>query len=228
VTQLPANTPAGKYVLNMETITNQAAVGPTNDGYATLAVGATGSLTLSGMLADNTAFTEGVGVSKSGVWPVYAKLYNGRGMIVGWETNVTGADGAAGSTGTVYWVKTPTPGLYYTNGFTIEAASSVTNYTAPVAGTLYQAVFSGNNINPALTNSLTVSHSGQFVPAAGAADKLAITLSTGGAITGTIYNPADNRKLTISGIFSSPAIGGSGFVFDPSGQTNSFQITLVP
>lgn len=228
VTQLPTNTVAGKYVLDLDTTTNQAASGPTNDGYATLSVGKTGALTLGGTLADNTPFSEGVGVSKDGVWPVYATLYNGHGMLIGWETNVIGTSGSAGSTGTLYWVKAPTKDTYFTDGFNIEAASTGTNYVAPVPGTQYQVVFAGGSVSPALNNVLTVSQSGQFVPAPGAPDKLAISLSAAGVIKGTIYNPADNETLPIRGAFSSPSLGGSGFILDINGQTDPFQIILVP
>jgi cyclophilin family peptidyl-prolyl cis-trans isomerase len=228
VTQLPANTLAGNSVLELQTITNQAASGPTNDGYATLSIGKTGGLKLGGTLADNSPFTEGVGVSKDGVWPVYATLYGGHGLLIGWETNVLGADGFAGSTGTLYWVKPPARNAYFTNGFTIEASSTGTNYVAPVPGARYQVVFGGGTISPPLSNSLTVSPSGQFVPDPGAPDKLVISLSTAGAIKGTIYNPTDNQTLTILGAFSSPSLGGSGFILDINGQSDPFQITLVP
>jgi len=210
------------------TITNQAASGPTNDGFATISVGNTGGLAVSGTLADNSPFSEGVGVSKDGVWPVFASLYNGHGMLIGWETNVIGPSGIPGSTGTLYWVKAPAKEGYFTTGFNIEAASTGTNYVAPVPGTKYQVVFAGGSVNPALNNMLTVSQSGQFVPGSGAPDKLVITLSAAGAITGTIYNPADNKTLPIRGAFSSPSVGGSGFILDPDGQTDPFQITLVP
>ena len=228
VTQLPTNTLPGKYILQLNTATNLSATGPTNDGYATLSIAKTGGLTLAGTLSDNSIFSEGVGVSRDGVWPVYAMLYGRHGMLIGWETNVIGANGAAGSTGTLYWLKAPTRDTYFTNGFTITSDSVGTNYVAPVAGTQYTVEFSGGTLNPPLMNTLTVSAAGQFVPAAGAADKLKITLSTAGAITGTIFNPATGKTLSIRGAFTSPALGGAGFVLDTDGQSEPFQITLVP
>jgi cyclophilin family peptidyl-prolyl cis-trans isomerase len=228
VTQLPANIAAGKYVMDLTTISNYAASGPTNDGFGTVTIGSTGTVALAGTLADNTTFSEGVGISKEGIWPVFYPLYSKHGMLIGWETNVIGANGAAGSTGTVYWIKAPTKDTYYTSGLNIEAASTATNYVAPVPGTQYQVVFSGGSLSPGLDNVLTVSKTGQFVPAPGATDKLSIFLSTAGAITGTIYNPADQKTLPIRGAFSSPSLGGSGFVLDPDGQSDPFQIILVP
>jgi hypothetical protein len=228
MTQLPTNTVAGKYVLQFGTITNQSATGPTNDGFATLSISPSGALNLGGTLADDASFSEGVGVSKDGVWPVFANLYSGHGLLIGWETNVIGADGAAGSTGVLNWIKAPTRNSYFGNGFSILASSTGTNYVAPVAGSQYQVAFVGGSVNPALDNTRTVSAAGQFIPEAGAPDKLKISLSTAGVITGTIYNPADNKTLKILGAFTSPSLGGSGFILDPNGQTEPFQITLVP
>jgi hypothetical protein len=228
VTQLPTNTAAGKYILDLETVTNQGASGPTNDGFAALSIGKTGALTLSGALADNTTFTEGVGVSKAGVWPVFAPLYKGHGMLIGWETNVIGSSGSPGTTGALYWVKAPTKDTYFTNGLNLQASAFGTNYVAPVSGSQYQVVFSGGSINPALTNVLTVSAAHQFAPAAGSPDKLVISLSTAGAISGKFLNPANNTTLQIQGSFSNPTVGGSGFILDSDAQSDSFVITPVP
>jgi hypothetical protein len=185
-------------------------------------------LALGGTLADNTTFSESVGMSKAGVWPVFAPLYRGHGLLIGWETNVIGPSGSPGFTGTVNWMKGQVNDTYFTSGFNIEAASPGTNYVAPVAASQYQIVFAGGSVNPALTNLLTVSSSGQFVPAAGAPDKLVISLSSAGAISGKFFNPADSATLQFHGAFSSPTLGGSGFVLDPDGQSEPFQITPVP
>jgi hypothetical protein len=95
-----------------------------------------------------------------------------------------------------------------------------------VNGSQYEVVFSGGTINPAVSNLITVTK-GQFVPAAGSTDKLTITLSASGAITGTIHNAANNKTLPIRGSFTSPPVGGSGFVLDTDGQTDPFQIVPV-
>ncbi|HEX3717732.1 MAG TPA: peptidylprolyl isomerase [Verrucomicrobiae bacterium] len=227
VTTLPTNTAAGKYILNFDTVTNLLGSGPTNDGYATLSVSKTGTMTIGGTLADNSTFSRTTGVSKDGIWPIYAPLYGGGGMILGWETNVIGTTpGSAGSVGTLVWIKPKIKGTYYTNALGILASSTGTNYITPVNGSQYQVVFEGGTINPSLDNILTVK-AGQFVPAAGAPDKLKISLSAAGVITGTIYNPADKKTLPIRGSFINPSVGGSGFVLDTDGGADQFQILLA-
>jgi hypothetical protein len=219
---------AGKYLLDLDTVTNLGVLDPTNDGFGALTIVKTGALTLSGTLADNTTFSEGVGVSKDGVWPVFAPLYKGHGMLIGWETNVIGPSGSPGTTGTIYWVKAPTKDTYFTNGLNLQTSGFGTNYVAPVPGSQYQVVFGGGTINPPLSNVLTVSAARQFVPAAGSPDKLTISLSTSGVITGKLLNPGDNTTLQIHGSFGNPTVGGSGFILDSDGQSDSFVITPVP
>jgi cyclophilin family peptidyl-prolyl cis-trans isomerase len=219
-----ASEPAvGNYVFNLTTITNQEAGGPTNDGYATLSVASTGQLKLTGALADNTSFSEAVGVSKDGIWPVFSGLYQGRGMLIGWETNQP--SGAAA--GSLLWIKSPVAGSYYPNGLAIQASFTGTNFIPPASGTQYQVVFSGGALNPPLTNTLTVNN-GQFASVSGTANNLAISLSNVGVLTGSFSSPGTGKTIHFKGAFTSPVQGGSGFVLDTGNQTGSFTVGLAP
>ena len=213
----------GKYVLGLETITNQFPISPPNDGFATLAVSGGGGLQLAGTLGDNSSISESVGVSKAGVWPVFASLYHGFGMLIGWETNLP--SGAV--QGSLYWIKPPASGGYYSNGLVISANSTGTNYVPPVAGTSYQIVFSGGSFTSAVTNALTVK-AGQFVQNGGTGEKAKISLSRAGVLTGTIADPVTGKPLSFKGAFQSPAQNGSGFILDNNGQTGSFEIGVAP
>jgi len=92
--------PAAEYTLLVKPDTNNAP--PTNspggESYAliTNVVGRTaalGTARITGNLADGTAITETVPVSAQGYVPVYANLYGGTGLLMGWLnlnlTNVT-------------------------------------------------------------------------------------------------------------------------------------------
>jgi cyclophilin family peptidyl-prolyl cis-trans isomerase len=218
-----SNPAVGNYVFNLQTITNQVSGGPTHDGYATLSVASDGQLKLSGVLADNTSFSETVGVSQNGVWPVYAGLYGGRGILIGWVTNQASP---GTNSGILYWIKPSNGAAYYPGSLAILASFSGTNYVPPVSGSQYQIVFSGNTISPAVTNDLTVS-GGQFVPATGTSDKLKISLSAAGVLTGEFLNPATGKVLPFKGAFTSPAQGGTGFILDTGHETGSLSITLL-
>jgi len=218
-----SNPAVGNYVFNLQTTTNHDAVGPTNDGYAILSVQNNGQLKLSGALADNTSFSETVGVSRRGIWPLFAGLDGGHGLLVGWVTNQ--ASGAAA--GSLFWIKSSNANTYYGSGLSIQASFTGTNYVPPVSGSQYQIVFCGNTISPAVTNNLIVAN-GQFAPASGTSDGLKITLSSTGVLTGEFENPSTGKILAFKGAFTSPTQGGTGFILVPGNETGSLSINLLP
>jgi hypothetical protein len=225
MTKLSTNTtPAiGKYVLDISPVNPSNA--PAADSYATVSVASTGTSTVSGTLADDSTFLQYPGVSKDGVWPLYYKLYSGKGLLIGWQTN-TASNTCIGQ---LTWIKPKIAGTYYTNGFTEELTDFGARYVPPVTNTQYQIIFQSGTLTNSVTNLLTVNKYGQFVPATGPTDtdKLSISLSSAGVLTGSIYNTADKKTLQFAGAFISPSEGGSGFVLDTDGQTGSFQIGLL-
>jgi cyclophilin family peptidyl-prolyl cis-trans isomerase len=208
-------TPAtGKYVLSLD-----PANWPNTNGYASLSVSAGGSLALSGALPDGAAFSQSAKVSTNGVWPLYAipSGYKTNGMFLGWETNL-----ASGySSGPLYWSKASNVGTYYTSGVDVNVNSTGTNYISPAAGN-YSIVFQGGTITVPVTNQLTVARAGaQFKPAS-SNDKLAISLSAAGVLTGHFVNPNGNKTLQFKGAFLGQSQGGSGFILDGGTQTGQF------
>ncbi|HEX3718291.1 MAG TPA: hypothetical protein VH595_10015 [Verrucomicrobiae bacterium] len=96
-------------------------VSPTGEGYALIA-NKSGAVTLSGALADGTAYSQVVPVSQNCDVPVYASLYTkaagaNTGLLLGW-INLTNLQATA-PTNVLAWIKKPLrlPNLY-TNGFT--------------------------------------------------------------------------------------------------------------
>ena len=87
---------------------------PGGDGYASITnSGATTKIT--GALADGTAFNQSVPISSTGYLPVYANLYGGKGLLLGWiNLDSTNASGVS-----LTWIhpRATHSGLY-TNGFT--------------------------------------------------------------------------------------------------------------
>jgi hypothetical protein len=187
-------------------------------------VSAGGSLAVAGTLADNTPFSFSTGVFTNGVWPVYANLFKGGGLLIGWETNLpTGV-----CKGTLYWVKSPTNGIYYPDGVQEELDSIGAKYAAPKSGTQYQIVFGGGTLTTPVTNVFAFNAAGTIVPAAGTTDELTGSLlSTGVLSKGSILNPINSQILKLSGAFVSPSQGGGGFTLDAGTNTGIFQI-MVP
>jgi len=230
VTKLSTNTtPApGKYIFSLQS-ENQTN-GPYTNGYVSLAVAKNGVMTLSGILPDDTSFSQSAKVSKDGLWPVYAVPAGdmNNGVLLGWET-FTNSESSAGQ---LYWYKGRNAGAYYTEGVGLFSNmvlnATGTNFSRPTAGSQYSIVFQGGSLTAPVTNTLTVNDGGQFVVSGGPSDKLKISLSASGVIIGSVLNANNNMTLRFKGAFMGPSQGGSGFIPDAGGQTGSFQLALAP
>jgi len=211
------STPApGKYILSLDP-TNS----PNTNGYASLSVGGGGTLALSGALPDGASFSQSARVATNGVWPLYVipTGYKKSGMLMGWETNLA----SNSCSGQLYWYKAPNVGAYYTNGVDTNVNSTGTNYLAPEADS-YSIVFQGGTMSVPVTNELTMTRiGGQFKPV-NPTDKLAISLSANGVLTGHFVSNSDTKPLQFKGAFFGPSQGerGSGFILDGDGQTGYF------
>jgi cyclophilin family peptidyl-prolyl cis-trans isomerase len=227
VTKLSTSTEPspGKYVLSLQPVptTNGIVDGPLGDSYASVNVSAGGSLAVAGTLADNTPFSFSTGVFTNGVWPVYANLFKGGGLLIGWETNLpTGV-----CTGALYWVKNATNGTYYPDGVQENLNSIGAKYVPPTSGTQYQIVFGGGTLSTPVTNLFSFNSAGTIVPAAGTTDKLAGSLlSTGVLSRGSILNPYNNQTLPFRGVFIGSSQVGGGFTLDAGTNTGHFDITV--
>ena len=225
VTKLSASTaPAvGNYVLSLQpaTFTN----GPAGDSFAAVKVSASGTLAVAGAVADNTTFSQSTGVFTNGVWPLYASCYQGRGMLIGWETNLP----SGACSGSLFWSKSPGNGVYYTGGLDEELNSAGAKYVPPGAGVKYQIVFAGGTLTSSVTNTFFCNAAGTMVAASGTTDQLkgSLVLSTG-VLKGSILNPFSHQTLNFNGAFISPAQGGGGFTLDTGGQTGYFEISPAP
>jgi cyclophilin family peptidyl-prolyl cis-trans isomerase len=216
----------GTYVLNLEPVTptNGILTGPLGDSFASVVASANGNMAVAGTMADDsTPFSFSTGVYTNGVWPVFASFYKGNGMLIGWETNLP----SGVCTGSLYWVKSPTNGSYFTNGISEQLDSFGEEFVAPATGSNYQIVFGGGTLTSLVTNVFSFKGT-VIVPAAGTTDGLTGTLTSKGVLKGSIVNPFNNEKLTFNGAFISPTNGGGGFTLDTGGQTGYFEIGQLP
>jgi hypothetical protein len=202
---------------------------PGGDSYASFTLGANGAITLIGYLADNTSFSQNTYVSTNfyytnGIWPFYASLYGGTGLILGWETNTSPTNFEAA----VAWSKPARTGAYYTNAFLFLTNSYSAPCIPPVKGTRYQIAFGGASLTNGLTNTLTVGANGLFTVDAGQTNKLALTFTPkSGVLTGSFTYPSAKSAHNLYGAFVSPSLGGSGYFLDTNSQTGWFEITGI-
>jgi sulfur carrier protein ThiS len=112
---LATNTlPSAEYTMLIPPDTNSAPTNsPGGDGYA-LITNHAGKATITGALADGTAFSQSVPVSQDGSVPIYANLYGNKGLLLGWINlgliNLTNVS--------LTWIHPETRSGLYTNGFT--------------------------------------------------------------------------------------------------------------
>jgi hypothetical protein len=104
---------------------------PFGDGFGSATLRSNGALRLSGKLADGTSIHFGGDVSETGEMPICARLYKGRGMLLGWfnfsETNVESPQ--------CIWVKNAgASGKLFTQGFTNQTIITGDRYDPPSSG----------------------------------------------------------------------------------------------
>ena len=198
---------------------------------ATLSISPAGLITMAGNLADGTAMSQSVIVSKDGRWPFYAAYPapppgNG-GAVFGWL--IFSNQPATALVGTLYWFrpagKTP---IVYQSGFT--------NLTVPVIGSAYnpaakpllaltngQVTVSGGNLPCAMTNQIILERNGTITVSPPNTDKLALTINkTTGAISGSFANPSNPKQtIKVSGVLLQNQTNAAGY-FLGTNQSGAF------
>ncbi|MGZ5527909.1 MAG: beta strand repeat-containing protein [Limisphaerales bacterium] len=130
---LAASASLTHYTMAIDPGTNTAEI-PGGFGFGTVTGKTSGVLALGGKVADGQTISQSVAPDVHGKWPLYVKMYNGGGLLLGWLDMNSGAP-----TGDVTWIK---PGgwsspknINYTSGFTNTFAVSGSVYNAPAVGT---------------------------------------------------------------------------------------------
>jgi len=200
---------------------------PAGNGYGSLTVGSNGAISLIGRLADNTSISQGTFVSTNfngtnGIWPFYASLYSGKGIILGWQTWQTAA-APTNFEGWVAWSKPAKGSAYYTNAFLFLTNAWSAGYIPPSPGS-YQIVFGGATLTNRLTNTLKAGTNGLFTVVSGQANNLTLTNKP---LSGSFSFPSARNTHSFYGAFVSPDQGGSGYFLDTNGQTGWFVITGI-
>lgn len=198
----------------------QSANSDLGDSFATVSVSPAGMLTIGGLMADNTAWTESVGVGQSGNFPLFAPLYGGRGLVIGLEE-------FAGQS-VARWIRPAISNAYYAKAFSTGAfVNELHPYTRPTANSTYTLRLGGDTLTE-VDYPLRASSTGQFAVTGGNGKLPALVLTaTTGAISGT-WTDSANGKWTLKGIFQDPSAGGTGFILGPNGQTGYLRIDPTP
>ncbi|MEO7300285.1 MAG: BACON domain-containing protein [Verrucomicrobiota bacterium] len=196
---------------------------PSGDGIATLIVSPTGVTQIRGAMADGTRFSQKSSVSASSKWPLYIPLYNGKGVLFGWNTFKQ--DGTI--TGNLTWIKNEGSRTFYPDGFTndLQIAGSV---YAPVLNQTWGldfinglVVLEDGNLPGPLSNLITLDQNSVRADVGAIVDvNLRYALPTG-LVKGSFIHPANGKKTLVTGVVLQKQNEVRGF-FLGTNQSGSF------
>jgi hypothetical protein len=196
---------------------------PGGSGVGTVKVSATGGIAFAGVLGDGTAVSRTAFISKDGEWPLFAPLYAGKGLLIGWiifDTNQPNTD----LSGVVNWIKLSQTAKYYPEGFDfsdgIEAVGSLYKFTTGVPlvnWTDGQIILENGNLATAVTNGLSISPNNTI----SGTNNLKLTFTTtSGLFQGSVLNPATGKLIAVKGALLQKQNLGYGY-FLGTNQTGS-------
>ena len=213
---------------------------PQGDGLGNLSLTKTGALSLSGILADGTAFTISGALNGGSFWRIFIPLYAKKGLLTG-GLNFDTVPATTDITGGFFWHRPILDDQHYPSGWThLELSAQGSKYNA-VTGT---SVITHQTTTHNTVLTLTPLSGTPFVRTVGitnadavietpvdAAFALSITRSNG-RISGN-FTLSDNTKPTFQGIMLQKVPSAFGFfktvtpkVKDYTGQVG--RVTLVP
>lgn len=187
---------AGKYTALIEGSLDGVQAGPPGDCRLALDLATNGTVSAKGALADGTAISPAAGIDNNGAWPLYASLYGGKGVVLGWITNASG--------GSVAWAKPAglSKQTYYTNGFAILSRETVVApYTAPATNanaltwTNGWIIFEGGNLPYALSNQVVISKD-TLKTNWGSVSNLTLSITNANGLFGGSFKKAGDKSAT--------------------------------
>lgn len=200
---------------------------PTGNGLATMTIDSSGTIGISGSLADKSVFSYSTVLCDDGTFPVFDALYNGKGMIQGWVglTNSPDAD----LVGDVIWTKPNFAGrTFYPAGFTNDVPITGSRYVLtkpPLTPVLNwpnggMVIFQGGKISAPFTNIISLDVKNEVI-SINPANKLKMKIqSKTGLFNGSVNDPSTGDSISFSGVLLQKQDGGMGFFPDAplSGQ----------
>jgi hypothetical protein len=218
----PATDFAGRYTFSLFPDSDAE---PFGFGYGAGVVSLTGGLALSGKLPDGQKFSHGASLSASGLWPLYAHPYSGKGVIIDWIAfrSPPAVDDSFGT-----WRRPPIAGSrYYAAGFTntLIVAGSPYSYvpgTRSLNATNAMVILSGGNLAAPITNAVVLNTNGQFLNASTNFMKLYVSTASG-VYTGAVR--AAGRTVRIDGVLLQDRNAGRGYFF---GTNRAGRVNIEP
>jgi hypothetical protein len=202
----PASDYAGEFTLVLPPGAGSPQSAPGGYGYAAISNSLGGVSLIRGVLADGTAFSQGVAIAADGSIPLYASLYNAKGTLLGWITFTNQPPQTL--FGSVTWIKPSAAKTLYPNGFNLNVpavlGSAYTNADAtngPVLalpqGTL---TLTNGNLTPALVYEVGLSSKNQLTNQIGGSSPtnfLAIALNPSNGVLTVTFRATGAKTNTV-------------------------------
>jgi uncharacterized repeat protein (TIGR03803 family) len=222
----PGDWPSAEYTLLLAPLASVGTNSPPGDGYA-LITNRAGVLTISGALADGTAYSQTVPVAESGDAPIYAQPYGaggkkGAGLLLGW-INLTNLEGANSLT----WIKKPSRATgFYTSGFTNLISVTGAVWTNAPDLTLSNETLTLSNGNVVLTfTNVVVSHGTLTNLGAEPTNFVSGTVNPKNGLLSVTFATGAKAKTKGAGALLQNTGNGGGFFL---GTTNAGAVILQP
>jgi hypothetical protein len=183
---------------------SDATQAPGGYGYAAITVDGSGKLKLTGALGDGTKISQSVPVASDRTFPLYANLYSGKSVLVGW-ISFDDSLPATDLSGSVFWIKNPqATSRLYPGGFNTALAPFGGIYTPPARGepilslTTGTLMFSGGNLSGDFSNDVILSPNNKISNQSPNRLSMTFVLSTG-VFNGSVIPPSGTRGIPFHG-----------------------------
>jgi hypothetical protein len=197
----PATNYLGKYTLLLSP--NGQPDAPGGYGFAALRVSAAGRVAIKGCLADGTAFSQNVPLSRDGHFALYAPLYTNGGLVCGWMacTNQSGAE----LEGSLLWLKPESGTALFPGGFASPVVATGGRYMGSTGGAgvlsaTHSFVFGGDSSTLSFTNTLVMKGGYKLLNTSTNQLHVGLRLSSG-TFSGSAKPPGSARRIRFKGAF---------------------------
>jgi hypothetical protein len=207
---------AGEYLVAIPGNAN-AAAGPSGDGTLSVIISATGSVSVSGYLADDTAVAQTTQISRNGSVPFYVGL-GATGSASGWLTFLPSGTSQLQSDSEVVFIR-GAGATYYSSGFTNATVALGSSYDKTATDLLTMSsgtvVLRGGGLPAPITNTYTLANNVITVNPA-ATNGLALTIfRTSGQVSGTFTS--GGQTYDINSVILQSTNVARGYFARPSG-----------
>jgi hypothetical protein len=205
--------------------------GPVGHSYGTVKITAAGAVTFAGSLGDGAKVSQAATLSKDGMWPFYAPLYLGKGLLLSWMAVSNSSGIVPDVAGPLSWIKEADPlAKLYPGGFSNQCNVAGSVYVKPAAITQHiihlnkaKVSFAGGDLPTAFTNSVDIVASSKVIN--GGTNLMSMSFSLAkGTFSGKVLDPSTHKSKTFGGVVLQKFTSGYGMLM---GTNSSSQVELM-